>query len=336
MNKVRRNEIKQIVLNALKRFNCFRLPVPIKQLTRSYENIRLIPYSHHMKKYNLTYKQTVAILQTEDAVTDYKVKLDIYIICYNDINHNIVNSYRYRWNIAHELGHVLLNHHKNNNKTKIFRNSLTDIEYNQLEEEADYFASLILVPYAALIAFKINDKHTLQQYCHISSAAAGRRLYDYINWKENINPEDEYDKSLFHYYYNFIFKKKCTTCKASLIQRYGKHCPICGQTTLYRGDGKMLYKKLSNYRDEKLKICPTCENEETDITGNRCHICGTFLVNFCSDIECNQKLPVNARYCVTCGSISIFSQLHILESWEEEYNEAKKEVFELEAGLPFN
>ena len=79
---------------------------------------------------------------------------NIYIIYYNDIDsHNIINSNRYCWNIAHELGHILLEHHKTNEKTRIFRSSLSNQEYDYFEAEADYFAQLILVPHVVLYAF---------------------------------------------------------------------------------------------------------------------------------------------------------------------------------------
>ena len=152
----RRKEIKYTVLLALQRIPNLSLPLKIKALCKSYPNIRLIPFSTHMKRQNLTYKEMLEYCGTSDSCADYYAKADKYIIYYNDIDkHNLIDSNRYRWNIAHELGHVLLNHHKTNNGTRIFRSSLTNAEYNYLEYEADYFAQLILVPHVVLYAFKI-------------------------------------------------------------------------------------------------------------------------------------------------------------------------------------
>lgn len=48
--KKRRSEIKQAVIKALENGNIFYLPLKIKAIVRSFSNIRLIPFSKHMKK----------------------------------------------------------------------------------------------------------------------------------------------------------------------------------------------------------------------------------------------------------------------------------------------
>lgn len=46
----RRSEIKQAVIKALENGSIFYLPLKIKAIVRSFSNIRLIPFSKHMKK----------------------------------------------------------------------------------------------------------------------------------------------------------------------------------------------------------------------------------------------------------------------------------------------
>lgn len=314
----RRLEIKNAVYYALIHSGNCNLPIKIKSIVRSYKNIRLISFSKHMKRLNISYEEMKAYAKTKDAFTDYYANEEMYYIYYNDLDTNIVTSNRYRWNIAHELGHVLLEHHKNNDKTRIFRCSLSDEEYDALEEEADYFAQLLLVPHAALIGFRISKSNHIKVMCKISDPASRKRYYEYVDWKSHINSQDEYDNRIFHFYFNFIFKRKCKNCDASIIQRYGKYCPICGQKTLEWGDGTMIYEKLDTYETGKLKECPTCKNEETNIEGDYCQICGESLVNLCSNDDCSNyqgKLPSNARYCPICGSRSTFYQNNILRAW---------------------
>lgn len=326
MNKERRLQIKQTVLNALKHSQSQVLPVPIKKITKSYKNIRLIPYSKHMKVCNLTYEEICSFAETMDACTDYIPRIGKYLIYYNDVDKIILDSNRYRWNIAHELGHILLNHHKENDKTRIFRNQLSTKEYNQLEEEADYFASLILVPYAPLTRFIVRDIQTMQSYFKISKAAAGRRLYDFNMWKRHLNPSDSYDNAIFNHYRSFIFKRKCLTCGAALIQSKGNYCPICGQKTLKWGDGNMIYKETIRLDlSGKAIRCPVCDNEQIISDGEYCHICGTYLINKCDNRHrtynqnfCGKILPPNARYCPYCGNKSTFFNDKVLKSWEEE------------------
>nr|DAR36836.1 MAG TPA: putative Zn peptidase [Caudoviricetes sp.] len=322
----RRKEIKEAVYKTLTHYDNYFIPVKIKAIARSFTNIRLISYSKHMKKMNMPYDGMLKFAGTKDACTDYYAKANLFIIYYNDIDRNITTSNRYRWNIAHELGHIMLDHHITHEKTRIFRNELSCSEYDELEEEADYFASLILVPHAALLGFQIRNANYIKVMCKISEPAAKRRFYEFVEWKSHIGSQDEYDKRIFHLYYNFIYKRKCKHCNASLIQRYGKYCPICGQkNTLEWGDGNnMKYPLLDTYQNGKLKECPNCHNEETNIEGDYCQICGKYIINKCSNINCqnNEILPSNARYCPICGGNSTFFDAKFLKAWD--YKEYKK------------
>ena len=125
----RRQHIKSIIIEACTHFNRPKLPFEIKALARSYSNIRLIAYSKQIKKMHISYEHLTSI--AKDAYTDYYADADLYYIYYNDLDYNIVNSNRYRWNIAHELGHVLLRHLVDNNKTRILRSNLSDAEYDR-------------------------------------------------------------------------------------------------------------------------------------------------------------------------------------------------------------
>lgn len=272
-----------------------------------------------MKRYNLTYDEMKEYCGTSDSCADYNATHNKYIIYYNNLNNtNIVSSNRYRWNIAHELGHVLLGHHKCNDKTRIYRCSLSDSEYNYFETEADYFAQLLLVPHAALIGFRIDSVRDLRDICQISDAAANKRYRQFTKWKKDINANDEYDKGIFQHYYNYIFKRTCKNCDAGFIQRHGKYCSICGsKNTLRWGDGKMIYPKFKAHEDGKLQECPLCGNEETDIEGDYCQICGKYLKNFCSNRNCSndKPLPTNARFCPICGCNSVFYNAGFLKEW---------------------
>ena len=80
----------------------------------------------------------------------------------------------------------------------------------------------------------------------------------------------------------------------------------------------MIYEKLNTYDNGKLKECPIYENEETNIAGSRCQICGTYLVNNCTLDDCEYsttELPSNARYCPICGSESTFYRNGFLKEW---------------------
>ena len=321
----RRQEIKGIVLSALQRSPDATLPVKIKAICKSYENIRLIPYSVHMKRHNLSYEEMKEYCGTSDSCADFYANFNKYIIYYNDIDLNIAKSNRYRWNIAHELGHILLGHHKKSDKTRILRSTLTDQEYRYLEEEADYFAQLILVPHVVLYAFKVRTEANIMYLCKISQPAAKRRLLAFRAWANNIQKGDFYDRALFYYFYTFIYKKQCRLCGVGLVQREGKYCPICGsKNTLQWGDGdKLKYKMIELNQNSKALRCPVCDNEEIPEDGVYCPICGTMIRNQCTNYPdqynegCGAPAAGNARYCIYCGARTTFFENNILKAWND-------------------
>lgn len=58
----------------------------------------------------------ITFVESKDACTDFYANKNLYYIYYNDVDASVTTSNRYRWNIAHELGHILLKHHVNNQK----------------------------------------------------------------------------------------------------------------------------------------------------------------------------------------------------------------------------
>lgn len=333
MNK---KQIKKIVLDTLIRYrhlgNELQLPVPIKSIAKSFPNIRVIPYSRFMRDQHYSLKQMCEYAGSNDASTDFNAKLGLYLIYYNDIDSNIKASYRYRWNIAHELGHVLLNHHSNI-KTRLFRNSLNPREYKILEKEADWFASYILVPHAILQELNTKlDSSLIHMYCNISIEAANYRQKDFEKWKRN-KFNDMYDKEILKV---FSFCKVCEHCKVTLSNHYN-YCPICGSdryikkyyTNPNRKFGDIMkYTKLDN-KNGTLIRCPICNNEEIVEGAEFCHICGSPVVNRCiydvidqdEIVQCSQAqqspIPVNARYCPYCDSITTFFSKGVLKAWND-------------------
>ena len=319
----RRAEIKSYVISVLENYGKPFVPVKIGALIRSMHNIKLITYSSQIRKFHITYEELIIDAETKDSYAVRNRKQMRYCIYYNDIEPNIVNSNRVRWNLAHELGHIILGHHAFCKSDKLFRSGLAANTYNYVEAEADYFAQLILVPHVVLYAFKITTAKQLKELCQISNPAAIRRFRAYQQWEKHINGNDIYDRPLFHYYYNFIYKKHCRTCDAYMVQGKGNYCPICGNKTLQWGDGKMKYTtKIVLDQNSKAVRCPVCDNEEISPVGNYCHICGTFLVNQCTNIGntygyCGELAAANARYCVHCGAETTFFKNHLLNAWDQ-------------------
>lgn len=334
MNDDGRKNIKNKVLLCLKTYphkDKICLPLPIKSFVKTMSNCKLIKYSTHMKKFNFTYEEMLKYAGTVDAFTDYDASSNLYLVYYNDIDVFINESNRYRWNIAHELGHIALNHHRDNNKTRIFRNELSKSEYKGLEDEADMFASYILSPYAPLYCLKIYSSESLKTTCKISKAAATIRFGEYKKWIQNSSVTEPYDFALCRI---FIKRVTCPKCGSSYIPQKQRFCLICGNDKLiYKGEyGMAQYNKIDLNERGKAKICPNCQNEDTDIDGEWCQICGKQLVNKCKQqiqvsfnewleespcCENAKTLQGNARYCPYCGSKTTFLENGLLKKWQD-------------------
>nr|WP_302597638.1 ImmA/IrrE family metallo-endopeptidase [uncultured Cellulosilyticum sp.] len=303
---------------ALSNADTIELPLNIKHITKSLNNCRLITYSKFMKTHNMSYEEMLNYAGTIDAFTDYYAESDKYVIYYNDLDSKIMSSNRYRWNIAHELGHVMLMHHKQNNKSRLFRNTLSNREYKLLEYEADYFASYILVPYAALSKLKIRTKYDIAKYCKISDYASQYRFIDYVKW--NIRSVfDSYDNSILKFFYSSIYQKKCLICSHYFISQTAVYCPICGNKNFKRKKDENMEYENEYILDENGKVvdeCVLCRNTDLPSEGVFCKICGKPVVNKCTNPQCCTPAQGNARYCIHCGSKTTFFKHELLYSWD--------------------
>lgn len=348
MDKTRRCYIKAKVLSTLYAFSNLEFPVNIKAICESKKNIRLVPYSEQMRRFNLTYNEMINLAESHDGTTVYKKSKDRYIIFYNDIDKALITSNRYRWSIAHELGHIILEHHKRSDKTKLFRNSLTGTEYKEIEDEADYFAAHILVPHTVLYNLKITTYTDIMDCCKISDLAARNRFNHYRKWYRQ-NELGTYDYSTQDIFSKARYTKFCYDCGYAQISVKDTYCPICDSKDLRWGVGRMKY--ISNIEldnNSKAKICPICKNEELE-DGDYCNICGSYLINHCdnrpfengfvNESACGNLLSSNSRYCPHCGNRSTFFNDGILKAWNADLlfsDNDMEESIDIDEALPFN
>jgi Zn-dependent peptidase ImmA (M78 family) len=347
MNRIKYNSprlgyIKNIVSDLYIKFKIDSYPIDVKKLFRKIPNARIVPFSKFMKKYNISLYEVYTYLNTDEGCTIYDPKTNRYIVYYNDIKFKFIyikTPERQRWTLAHELGHILLKHHTITNKTKIFRNTLTDKEYNWMEREANYFASLLLAYPLILYKLRIKNSTDIASICGISQEAASYRFEDYKKWSLN-KKIDKKDLLILEYFNDFLSKKHCPTCGYDTkLLDYG-YCPICG-AKLERGSGNMIYNDGYELdKNGRAVICPVCGNEEIgeDPDEQYCIICGTYLVNKCThDYDefnnftgeiikpaCGKIVPGNARYCPYCGSETTFFRNGLLQPWQEAKEELEK------------
>ncbi len=352
VSKYDRIRIKKAVLKAYTNVSNLTLPINIKAIVKSFSYCRLIPYSYHMKKCGMSYDDMLRFAGSTDAFTDFHYDKNRYLIFYNDVETNFTN--RYRWNIAHELGHVLLEHHKSVSKTRLFRSSLSEIEYKKLELEADYFASYILAPYAALSLLNIKSKSDISKYCQLSHQAASFRYDDYLKWRKVGQYKDSYDFRIRQLFYCIIDKKyksifkRCVTCNYSFSDNGYSYCPICGGSSFVPTSMEEYTVKYISVKTDltgHVLECPNCHNEEFPKNSEYCMICGKITVNRCTfaaqdDVpdyieQCRHTEPLtgNARYCPYCGTKATFLTNGILKSWEQSQDDL--EPIDSDEDLPY-
>lgn len=74
------------------------------------ENCRIMPYSTFAKINSCSLDEVFALCESESGCTHYDITNDRYLVLVNSstANNNVIG--RIRWTLAHELGHVKLNH----------------------------------------------------------------------------------------------------------------------------------------------------------------------------------------------------------------------------------
>ena len=333
----RRNEIKRAVLDLLSVPGHAVFPVPVKKIAKSIPNCKLIPYSRLAKDANTTIEEFITSVDTRDAYTDYIANGDMYIIGYNDVAEDLIASNRYRWNIAHEIGHVVLKHNKKLMRARLQRRSISSNEYREMEREADLFAKYLLVPYAALYILKTASESDIRKLCKVSKQAAKTEFSSYYDWRHN-RFNCQYDfliaRAFIHHYY-------CPKCEQIGQLAPDQHyCTACGNKGIIyhfmEGDAPMKYPAVEINSHHKTVECPVCKNENTDIAGEFCQICGTMITNRCSAEDVFHSdycigmdgLEGDARYCPYCGAPSTFLLNKILLPWDDK-GEPKIEILQV-------
>lgn len=134
--------------------NITELPVQIAQICDSI-GIKCIGYSRARKLLSF------AGLEHHCNDTDGFTLNDI--IFYNDV---AINRQRQRFTIAHELGHIVLEHGRS------FTNREPDPFDAPEESEANIFASRLLAPACVLWGCKVTEVEQIAKLCDISLASA--------------------------------------------------------------------------------------------------------------------------------------------------------------------
>jgi Zn-dependent peptidase ImmA (M78 family) len=286
----------------------------------------LITYSELARTHNCTIERVIKAYQSVDGYTIFDG--EGYSIAYND---TVGNLGRIRFTLMHEIGHIYLNHLVDFEETVLRRSTLTQSKYEILEKEANCFARNVLAPAPIINKLKLKRDTDLVYYFQISQTAAQTRL-QLLKW-DSIRA---FKFSLFlairfkNYFYNVLNSKYCLRCGHHFVSEDAKYCPICGHKKLFsKGEKRMIYDGYILDEEGYPLRCPRCENEQIG-GGEYCKICGTHIINKCTnkeinrlgfvEWECGTLADGNARYCVKCGHPTTYLKNGLLEPWTNKHN----------------
>lgn len=252
------------------------------------------------------------------------------------------------YTLAHELGHIVLGHFFEFEKTSLLRSGLLDKEYSVLEREAEIFAAELLMPMPVLKGLNIKSYEDIVNICRVTKTSAKIRMEEYQKFRFTnriITPYIEVRRQ----FYDFIHKRYCPQCGYCCISDEFTYCIICGQKLKW-GDGTMIYSDGYELDENGRALqCPVCENNQIGENEEEqyCIICGTYLVNKCTREDeydafgnfiragCGRIAPGNARFCPYCGAPTTFYENNLLLPWDEAKKKIEEQHKEIIDDLPF-
>jgi Zn-dependent peptidase ImmA (M78 family) len=209
---------------------------------------------------------------------------------------------RLNFTIFHELGHILLDH------LEIPRELKSEADLDLEELEANFFASLVLMPEKILFSCNYPSLEATAEYLNVSSRALWYRL-------NNLKRLD-----LLRY----KVEKTCQCCGNTIFSMMAEYCSICGRPV--RGNVKGIRRRffptaiaLDSYK--RVLECPRCKGKS--FKGDRCSVCGTYIFNYCSQYfpsdspACHYVGLGNSRFCEHCGEATYFHNIGLLKAWDQ-------------------
>ncbi|AEY67518.1 ImmA/IrrE family metallo-endopeptidase [Clostridium sp. BNL1100] len=214
---------------------------------------------------------------------------------------------RLNFTIAHELGHILLDHL-----------SIPDIlkinEERELEDlEANEFAGKLLIPEKTLLHCNFVSIPAVAEFFNVSNTALWIRL-------NNLQRLDLLESKI---------TRVCSKYGNTQFHGAARYCRICGNHLKNNMNGverKTYYETVSFDNCFEQAECPYCGQKHFYWPEGICPSCDRRLYNYCHkglylDIGgCSHTNPDYARFCEICGSETYFSSMGFLRPWNDAHN----------------
>ena len=180
---IRRIYINNLVLKLYSQLPRIKYPLDLNEVLSLIPNCKLMSYQKFADINHCSVNDVIALCQSKSGCTHYDVETNRYLILVNLAETS--NYGRRRWTIAHEIGHIVCGHHILSAVDKIAENSFAQINNQDYEIEADYFAVTLLSPLPLFKAFEIQSARDIQNTFGLSVEASDIRLKEYKIWLRN-------------------------------------------------------------------------------------------------------------------------------------------------------
>ena len=173
------------VLQLYKKLPSIKFPLDPRLFFEQMDNCKIMTYNKFAELNQCPLQEVFALCESKSGCTHYDVGKNRYLILFNSSkeNHNVLG--RIRWTLAHELGHVTLNHLPYIAEPHIAENNFNNLSNPELEAEADHFAALLLCPMPLYEMLNVESAQDIQHIFGLSWEASNVRWNEYIKWKHN-------------------------------------------------------------------------------------------------------------------------------------------------------
>ena len=180
---IRKIYINNLVLKLYSQLPRIKYPLDLNEVLSLIPNCKLMSYQKFADINHCSVSDVIALCQSKSGCTHYDVETNRYLILVNLAETS--NYGRRRWTIAHEIGHIVCGHHILSAVDKIAENSFAQINNQDYEIEADYFAVTLLSPLPLFKVFEIQSARDIQNTFGLSAEASDIRLKEYKIWLRN-------------------------------------------------------------------------------------------------------------------------------------------------------
>lgn len=173
------------VLQLYRDLNHLSFPLDPRESFHLIDNCKLMTYKTFSAINHCSMREVFLLCESESGCTHYDIIKNRYLVLFNSfaVANNVPG--RIRWTLAHELGHVILNHLPYIAEPHIAESNFNNLSNPELEAEADCFAATFLCPMPLFETLHIQSAENIETVFGLSCEASEYRWNDYMRWKRS-------------------------------------------------------------------------------------------------------------------------------------------------------